>query len=158
MELSEARSYAMSLGEVTEQPHHELSSFRVRGKIFATVPRSGTHLHLFPSEEVREQALAMYPEFAEKLLWGGKVAGIRVTLTAARSAAVKSLLRAAWQYKAKAPKSLLGTVVRAAPTGRPARVTAPLARELGEAGVEPSPSRSTGPLAGGAGAPSARGR
>jgi hypothetical protein len=123
MKLSEARSYAMSLGEVTEQPHHELSSFRVRGKIFATVPPSGTHLHLFPSEEVREQAFAMYPEFAEKVLWGGKVAGIRVTLAAAQPAVVKSLLLASWRYKA--PKSLLGAVVEAAPTVRPARLSAP---------------------------------
>ena len=123
VKLSDARSYAMSLGEVTEQPHHELSSFRVRGKIFATVPPSGTHLHLFPSEEVREHAFAMYPEFAEKLLWGGKVAGIRVSLAAARPAAVKSLLLASWRYKA--PRSLLGPVMNVPPGIRPTRFSAP---------------------------------
>jgi hypothetical protein len=123
MKLSEARRYAMSLDEVAERPHHELSSFRVRGKIFATVPTNGIHLHLFPSEEVREQALAMYPEFAEKLIWGGKVAGIRVNLATAGSVAVKSLLLASWQHKA--PKSLLGAVVKATPRTTPSRLSAP---------------------------------
>jgi hypothetical protein len=36
--LSEARRLALSFAEVTEEDHHGIPSFRVRGKIFATVP------------------------------------------------------------------------------------------------------------------------
>jgi hypothetical protein len=105
VKLQDVRSYALGLGEVTEEPHHNYSSFRVRGKIFATVPPDEEDIHLFPSEAERERALAMYPEFAQKLLWGGKVVGIRVTLARANTAAVRSLLLLSWQHKeASAPK------------------------------------------------------
>jgi hypothetical protein len=60
----------------------------------------------FVSEPAREQALAMYPAFAGKLLWGGKVVGLRVALAAASPAVVKQWVRQAWE--AKAPKALLG--------------------------------------------------
>lgn len=46
---------------------------------------------------LREQALAAYPEFIEKLLWGGKVAGIRMVLDAAPSARAKSIVSQAWE-------------------------------------------------------------
>lgn len=100
MKFSTAHNFAMSLPEVSEAPHHHFSSFRVRGKIFVTIPPGEKLLHLFISEFEREQALAMYPEFVEKLFWGGKVVGIKVTLANADAATVKMLLRQAWQYKA----------------------------------------------------------
>jgi hypothetical protein len=40
--LDLARALALALPEATEQEHHEMPSFRVRGRIFATVP-DGTH-------------------------------------------------------------------------------------------------------------------
>jgi len=33
--------------EVTEEPHFAYTSFRVKGKIFATAPPDGEHLHIF---------------------------------------------------------------------------------------------------------------
>jgi hypothetical protein len=36
--METVRRHALSLDEVTEAPHHELSSFRVRGRIFVTIP------------------------------------------------------------------------------------------------------------------------
>jgi len=104
MKLADVRRFALGLPEVTEEPHHHYSSFRVRGKIFVTVPPEGEHIHLFVGETTREQALALYPEFVEKLFWGGKVCGIRIQLVSAPSAAVKGLMRSAWLNKA--PKSL----------------------------------------------------
>lgn len=105
MKLATVRNFALALPEVTEEPHHNFGSFRVRGKIFVTVPPEQEHIHVFVSEQQREQALAMYPAFAEKLLWGGKVVGIRVTLALAPSSVVKSLVRQAWENKA--PNALL---------------------------------------------------
>lgn len=105
MDLKAIRSQALSLPEVTEEPHFDLASFRVRGKIFITVPPAETHLHLFVSEQERELALALYPEFIEKLMWGQRVAGLRLTLSKARPAVVRSLVRKAWENKS--PKRLL---------------------------------------------------
>src|SRR4030095_2231480 len=82
MKIAQVRRYALSLPEVTEQPHFEYSSFRVRGKIFVAVPDE-EHIHFFVGEAQREQALALHSMFVEKLFWGGKVCGIRVRLSGA---------------------------------------------------------------------------
>jgi hypothetical protein len=47
MKLIDARRLAMSLPPVTEEPHFTYTSFRVKGKIFATAPPDGEHLHVF---------------------------------------------------------------------------------------------------------------
>jgi hypothetical protein len=104
MKLSAVRAFALSLPDVTEAPHHHFGSFRVGGRIFVTVPPEETHLHVFVSEPHREQALALYPQFADKLLWGGKVAGLRIALADADPAVVKGLVRQAWAYKAAGAK------------------------------------------------------
>lgn len=104
MKLATVRKYALSLPEVTEQPHFHFGSFRVRGRIFVTVPPEGAHLHVFVAELDREQALAIHPEFTEKLFWGGKVVGLRVNLAAAPVVAVKRLVLQAWENKV--PKAL----------------------------------------------------
>ena len=98
--LEQARRFALSLPEATEEPHHELSSFRVRGKIFATVPADGKHLHVFVDEQQREAIVASEPTAFEKLWWGSKVVGVRVLLSKARSTAVSQLLYSAWRRKA----------------------------------------------------------
>ena len=100
MRIATVRTYALSLEDVTEQPHHEYSSFHVRGKIFVTVPPKEDVIHVFVDEEVRERALAMFPEWSQKLLWGGKARGLRITLAAAPAAAVKALVRRAYETRA----------------------------------------------------------
>lgn len=107
MKLAAVRAAALSLPEVTEQPHHDFGSFRVRGRIFVTFPPDGGHIHVFVPEPEREQALALYPGFTEKLLWGGRVVGIRVLLPRAVPSAVKSLVLQAW--RSKAPEALSGS-------------------------------------------------
>ena len=99
MKFATVRKYALSLAEVTEEPHHHFGSFRVRSKIFVTAPPEQEHIHVFVSEQQREVALVLYPEFVEKLLWGGKVVGVRVALASAHAGAVKKLVRQAWEYK-----------------------------------------------------------
>jgi hypothetical protein len=106
MTLAQLRKLALSLPETGEEPHFDYTSFRVRGKIFATAPPAAGHAHIFVGEVEREAALALYPGFVEKLFWGKKVAGIRVDLAQAKPAAVETLLRQAWRRKA--PKKLAG--------------------------------------------------
>lgn len=118
MKIADARRAAMALPEVTEEPHFNYASFRVKGKIFVTVPPEETHLHVFVGDDEREQALAMYPGFAEKLLWGGKVVGLRIALASATPSVVKALMQQAWARKA--PKALLaGLPAAAKPSNNP---------------------------------------
>lgn len=105
MNLDAVRALALALPEATEAPHFASTSFRVRGKIFATAPPSGDLLHLFLAETAREQALALHGAYVDKLLWGGKVVGVRVDLAKAEVKVVRALLVRAWE--AKAPKALL---------------------------------------------------
>ena len=102
--LDELRRFALALPATSEEPHQHFGSWRVRGRIFVTVPPEGAHLHVFVAELEREQALAIHPEFTEKLFWGGKVVGLRVALASAPAAAVKRLIGQAWTHKA--PKAL----------------------------------------------------
>jgi hypothetical protein len=99
MKLATIRTHALSLDAVTEEPHHTYSSFRVRGKIFVTIPPEETHLHVFVGEEDREQALAMHPDAVEKLFWGSKVLGLRVDLAKATPAVVKALVDKAYETR-----------------------------------------------------------
>lgn len=109
MKIDSVRKHALSLEAVTEAPHHDYSSFRVRGKIFVTVPPAGTSIHVFVGPEDRDQALALYPEFAERLLWGSKVVGLRIALSSAKPAVVKALITRAYVtrvLKGAGPKPL----------------------------------------------------
>jgi hypothetical protein len=105
MKLAEARRYAMALPEAAEVPHFLYTSFRVHGKIFATAPPAGEHLHVFVADDERDLALALAPECVEKLHWGEKVVGLRILLARAKPSLVKRLLAQAWARKA--PKALL---------------------------------------------------
>lgn len=105
MNIDEVREYALSLPEASEEPHFKYSSFRVRSKIFATVPPDEEFIHVFVDEQRRELAIAMFPDAYEKLWWGKKVTGIKVALAKADASDVKDLLYSAW--KQKAPKRLI---------------------------------------------------
>jgi hypothetical protein len=97
--MSTVRRFALSLPEVTEAPHHDYASFRFRGGIFVTVPPAETVIHVFLGDDQRERALAMYPQWTEKLMWGAKALGVRVTLATADADAVKALVRAAYERR-----------------------------------------------------------
>jgi hypothetical protein len=99
MKLDPIRKFAQSLEAVTEEPHHNFLSFRVRRKIFVTIPTGDEYLHVFIDEQARELALTMYSEFIDKLLWGGKVVGVRVNLTQAKPSVVKSLVESAYNFR-----------------------------------------------------------
>ena len=105
VKLAEARKYALSLPETNEQPHFKYSSFRVKGKIFSTVPEDKNHLNIFVDDERLELAISMFPDAYEKLWWGKKVVGVTVRLSVADSSDVQDLLYAAW--KRKAPKRVV---------------------------------------------------
>lgn len=99
------REFALSLPEVTEAPHFDKTSFRVRGKIVATAPPDERYLHVFIDEAQARALAAGSPKAFEELWWGKKVAGVRVKLDAAEADLVYALLEDAWRLRA--PKSLV---------------------------------------------------
>ena len=99
-DLDRARRFALSLPGTTEEPHHEMSSFRVRGKIFATVPPDETRLHVFVDEAEIASSVAEDPGACEPLPWGKAVRGLRVLLAAAPAERVEDLLLEAWRRRA----------------------------------------------------------
>lgn len=116
VKLETVRTVALALPDTTEEPHHHFGSFRVGGKIFVTVPPDNEHIHVFVNEQDRELALAAYPGFTEKLLWGGKVLGVRVSLADATPSVVKALVRQAYEHKsARSPARASSKRVMAKP-------------------------------------------
>jgi hypothetical protein len=99
-DLEGARRFALSLPGATEEPHFDSSSFRVRGKIFATVPPGGEYLHVFVDEGETRAAVAEDPAAFEPLLWGQRQRGVRVRLAAAAQDRVEELLTESWRRKA----------------------------------------------------------
>lgn len=96
-----ARALALALPEATEQDHHGMASFRVRGRIFATVPDPG-HVRIMVAEDDVLAACAEAPRACERLLWGTRLAGVVVELRAAPAALVAELFESAWRRKAPA--------------------------------------------------------
>jgi hypothetical protein len=105
--LETARRFALSLPETTEEPHFEKSSFRVKGKIFATVPEGGKHLHVYVAGDEAHALVAEDPDAYEEIVWGKRSRSdwIRITLAAADRQQVCELLEDGW--RAKAPKRVL---------------------------------------------------
>lgn len=97
--LDDVRTFALALPDTTEEPHHNFGSFRVRGKIFVTIPPGGDLLHIFLPDEKRDLALALAPESLEPVVWGSKVLGVRVHLPTSRKSTVFQLVEQAYEYK-----------------------------------------------------------
>jgi hypothetical protein len=79
-----------------------MSSFRVRGKIFATVPPDDEHLHVFVDEGEVHAAVAEDPAAFEPLLWGQRQRGLRIRITAAPNHRIAELLEESWRHRAPA--------------------------------------------------------
>ncbi len=100
--LTAVRELALALPGATEEPHFDMVSFRVRGKIFATVPPDELHLHVFVDEAETQACVAEDPAIFEPLLWGGKPRGLRVSMASAAADRVGELLEESWRRKAPA--------------------------------------------------------
>jgi hypothetical protein len=105
MLLDDARAIALGLPEATEEPHFELTSFRVRGKIFATALPGGAELRIFVDESETRASVAEDPAAFAELWWGKKLSGIGVTLAVANVERVAELLEES--YRRRAPKKLI---------------------------------------------------
>jgi hypothetical protein len=100
----EARELALALPEAVEQDHHGRPSFRVGGKIFATL-WSDERLNVMLDEAGILTVVEARSDACEPVHWGKRLAAVGVTLAHADRALVADLLADAWE--GKAPERLL---------------------------------------------------
>jgi len=100
----DVRAIALALPETPEEDHHARPSFRVRGRIFATLPDS-EHLNVMIDPIDVDGVVRHAPAVAEQLLWGKEVRGVRIHMHVAPRELVQTLMQAAWRRRA--PRSLL---------------------------------------------------
>lgn len=89
--LAEARGIALGLAGSEEKDHHGRASFRVRGKIYATVP-DPTHLNVMLDDAGIRAAVDRWPETCDFVHWGAKLAAVSVDLEGATVPMLTSLL------------------------------------------------------------------
>jgi hypothetical protein len=94
----------MSLPEAVEQDHHGRPSFRVGGKIFATL-WSEERMNVMLDEGGILTAVEQAPDACENVWWGKRLAAVGVRLPVADAELLAELLADAWEQKA--PKRLL---------------------------------------------------
>jgi hypothetical protein len=99
----EARRLALALREAVEQDHHGRPSFRVAGKIFATL-WDEEHMNVMLDEGGIRTAIHQDPETCEEVWWGKKLATVLVNLRLAKRGTLAQLLEEAWELRA--PKRL----------------------------------------------------
>jgi hypothetical protein len=109
----QVRQLALALPLTVEMDHHGRPSFRVDGKIFATLWDEG-HMNVMLGEPGIQTAVQGNPDACDEFWWGRRLRAVHVSLDRADEALVGDLLADAWEQKA--PKRLLKDW-----TGSPAR-------------------------------------
>lgn len=102
---AQAGALALALPEAAEADHHGRPSFRVSGKIFATLP-DPTHMNVMLDEPGIRTAVHEHPEVCAERWWGKRLAAVQVDLERADAGLLSELLADAWE--GKAPARLVG--------------------------------------------------
>lgn len=98
---AEARRLALALPEAVEQDHHGRPSFRVAGKIFATL-WDADHMNVMVDEPGIHTAVQAHPAACSEVMWGKRLAAVRVDLREADGSLLADLVADAWERKAPA--------------------------------------------------------
>ena len=101
MDLAEVAELALAFPEAVEQHHHGMRSFRIDGKIFATVPDE-QHVRIMLDQQDILAAVAEEPHACAESWWGKRLACVIVEIERAPRPLVKELLEDAWRRKAPA--------------------------------------------------------
>jgi hypothetical protein len=109
MTPEEARRLALALPEAAEQDHHGRPSFRVGGKIYATLWDERT-MNVMLDEPGIHTAVAQHPDWCSERWWGKRLAAVSVDLAVAERYALAELLADAWERRTGRP--LAGAVRR----------------------------------------------
>lgn len=98
------RQIALALPEAVEEDHHGRPSFRVVGKIFATL-WDEQHMNVMLDEPGIRTAVHGNGNICAEFWWGKRLAAVQVALDRADEPLVAELLADAWE--GKAPQRLL---------------------------------------------------
>ena len=101
---AQARRIALALPEAVEQDHHGRPSFRVDGRIFATL-WDENRMNVMLDEGGIRTAVESAPDICAPVSWGKRLVAVAVTLSAVDAPILGELLTDAWE--GKAPRRLL---------------------------------------------------
>jgi hypothetical protein len=93
------RTLALALPEAAERDHHGRPSFRVGGKIFATL-WDASHMNVMLEESGILTATQARPDACSEFWWGKRLRAVQVDLARADEALAAELLADAWEHKA----------------------------------------------------------
>jgi hypothetical protein len=96
---TQARSLALGLPETIEQDHHGRPSFRVAGKIFATL-WDEDHMNVMLDDAGILTAAQREPETCTEFWWGKWLGAVHINLDRVDPDRLADLLADAWEWKA----------------------------------------------------------
>ncbi len=99
LSVERVRELALARPEAVEQDHHGMPSFRVAGKIFATLP-DDRHVRIMVDPGDILAAVAEDPAACSEFWWGSRLACVVVELAVADPRLVEELLTDAWARRA----------------------------------------------------------
>jgi hypothetical protein len=98
MTSEDVRRLALELPGASEQDHHGRPSFRVNGRIFATI-WNPQQLNVMIDGHRISQMVRDHPDRCGEVRWGQRLAAVSVELGRADTNLVASLLAEAWNQK-----------------------------------------------------------
>ena len=96
--VEQARKLALALPGAAEQDHHGRPSFRVDGRIFATL-WDAEHMNVMVDQPGIRSYVERDPRVYAEVWWGRRLAAVRVTLALVGEHELGELLSAAWERK-----------------------------------------------------------
>lgn len=99
--VEHARALALGLHGAVAQDHHGRPSFRIGGRIFATL-WDDQHMNVMVDEAGIMTAVQDHPNTCSEVMWGKRLAAVRVDLRAADAKLLAELLADAWESRAPA--------------------------------------------------------
>lgn len=100
LSIEEARRLALSLPEAAEQDHHGRPSFRIAGRIFATL-WDADHMNVMLDEPGILTAVQAHPDRCAEVWWGKRLSAVRVTLSTTDPELLTELLADAYEAKSR---------------------------------------------------------
>jgi len=104
-DAGEARALALGLPGAEERDHHGRPSFRVGGRIFATL-WDATHMNVMVDEPGIHTYVARDTLTFSEVWWGRRLAAVRVRLDRVTTEQLRELLTDAWERAAPDPPAL----------------------------------------------------
>lgn len=98
MTAQDARRLALALPDTVEQDHHGRPSFRVAGKIIATL-WDGSTMNVMLDEPGIRTATSDHPDWCAERYWGKRLAAVAVDLPKAPERELREMLTDAWEGK-----------------------------------------------------------